>query len=117
MERDNESSCRIITAINVTAWDKLRHPDPDPLRARFRPRLEPIHPRVHRVPARLEQLHLEPAEQRRQADVQLRVRELHPDAAARALAEGDHVARERAAVGRAGVAEPALRPEGVAGRE
>lgn len=96
----------------------LQNSDPDPFRAWLRPRLKAIHPRIHRVPARLVQFQVEPAKQRGKPNAQLRVRELDADAAARALAKRHHVARERLAIGCARVvAKPALRLEGVAGWE
>ena len=72
---------------------------------------------VHRVPRRLEQLEVAPAEHGGQGDVHLRIRECHAEAGPRALSETDHVASQVLAVRRFGCIKPPLRSEGKAVRE
>lgn len=72
---------------------------------------------IHGIPTGLKQDEFEAAEHSGHGDVHLRVRERHAQAAARALTETNHVSRQVLSVGRFGVVEPALRPEGEAIRE
>lgn len=74
---------------------------------------------VDGIALRLEEVHVgHLSEQRREANVQLGVAQVHAQTAAAAFAEADEIPRERLAVRIIGlVAEPAVRVEGLAARE
>lgn len=73
---------------------------------------------VDGISLRLEEFHVDVSENGCQPNVKLRVRQIDAQAAARAFAEADEIARERL-VGAAalGVAEPAVRVECLAARK